>query len=206
MAERAHPDNPGFREKWRFILRRGFIPWWSKKPNPYREAVFWRYKWVSSQCKGAEVIDIPCGMGWGTSQILGTRSLTGFDLSADAISEATRRYGKLAKFEVGDMCNLDRTDASVDVVSCLEGIEHVPVEVGRKFLEEAYRVLRPGGMLLISSPYCNTMPHSGNPYHIHEYQPDEIRSLLSEFFSIEDCVTREVDIMTVLYLTCRKTK
>lgn len=150
------------------------------------------------------MIDVPCGMGWGTSMISGARSLTGFDLSEDAILEAKKRYGRKADFEVGDMCQLNRPDNSVDVVSCLEGIEHVSPDIGRSFLAEAKRVLRPGGSLLISSPYCRTKPHSGNPYHVHEYQPNEIQSLLKEFFSIEECVRRDVDIMTVLYLKCRK--
>ena len=145
-------------------------------------------------------------MGWGTSLIRGTRSLRGYDLSPDAIDEAKSLYGKKAIFEVGDMAKLDLPDASVDVVSCLEGIEHVPVEVGQKFLAEAHRVLRPGGRLLISSPYCRAAAHSGNPYHIHEYQPEEIQLLIGSYFKIENCERRDVDVMTVLYLTCQKTK
>lgn len=206
MAERAHPDEDSFKDYWSFRLRRGFFPWWKKRKNPYREAFFWRYGWVNKYCKGADVIDVPCGMGWGTSLIKDTNSLIGYDLSAEAISEAKQRYGKHANFEVADMCQLGCKDNTVDVVSCLEGIEHVPVDVGRNFLAEAFRVLRPGGRILISSPYCRTMPHSGNPYHIHEYQPDEIKELLSEFFSIEECVTRDVDTMVILYLICRKSK
>ena len=206
MAERAHPDENGFQDHWVFRLRKGFFPWWTKYRSPYKAAFYWRYNWVNKYCKGVDVIDIPCGMGWGTSLISQAQSLTGFDLCADAIAEAQKRYGSKADFEVGDMCKLSRHDASVDVVCCLEGIEHVPRDVGRAFLAEAFRVLRPRGLLLLSSPYCRTKPHSGNPYHIHEYQPDEIQSLLSEFFSIEECVSRDVDIITVLYLKCRKDK
>jgi ubiquinone/menaquinone biosynthesis C-methylase UbiE len=206
MAERAHPEEPGFQDRWIFKLRRGFIPWWTKNRSPYRAAFLWRYNWVSKFCRGMDVIDVPCGMGWGTSLISGARSIKGFDLSRQAIDEAMARYGSHANFEVGDMCKLNILNNSVDVVSCLEGIEHVPSDVGRSFLSEAHRVLRPEGRLLISSPYCRTMPHSGNPYHIYEYKPEEIHELLGEFFSIETCETKDVDIMTVLYLNCQKKK
>jgi ubiquinone/menaquinone biosynthesis C-methylase UbiE len=206
MAERAHPLEPGFQDRWVFRLRKGFLPWISKVRSPYRAAFMWRYNWVSAYCFNKDVIDVPCGMGWGTSLIRGTRSLRGYDLSPDAIDEAKSLYRKKATFEVGDMAKLDLPDASVDVVSCLEGIEHVPVEVGQKFLAEAHRVLRPGGRLLISSPYCRTAAHSGNPYHIHEYQPEEIQLLIGSYFKIENCERRDVDVMTVLYLTCQKTK
>ncbi len=133
----------------------------------------WRYAWDNQHCQGKDVVDIPCGMGWGTSLIRGARSLKGIDISVEAIAEARGRYGAHAEFGVGDMSHVGVGDLSCDVVSCLEGIEHVPVDVGQKFLAEAHRILRPNGLMLLSSPYCRTKAHSGNPYHIHEYTPDE---------------------------------
>lgn len=147
---------------------------------------------------------MPCGMGWGTSLIRAARSRTGVDLSEEAVLEANHRYGALARFKSGDMGHLDFEEASFDVVSCLEGIEHVPIETARAFLYECSRVLRSQGILLLSSPYCRTKCHSGNPYHLKEYRPDEITALLSQQFTIEDTVSRDVDIMTVLYLRCRR--
>lgn len=204
MAERAHPDDPAFKDHWQFRLRRGLIPWVHRVKNPYRLAFAWRYDWVNTVCRGKDVLDVPCGMGWGTSLIKGTRSLQGIDLNAESILEARKRYGSHAEFSVGDMAELKVLDLSLDVVCCLEGIEHVPKEVGRSFLKETQRVLRDGGLLMISSPYCRTQLHSGNPYHIYEYQPEEIQRLLAEFFVIEEIITRNVDIMTVLYIKCKK--
>jgi 2-polyprenyl-3-methyl-5-hydroxy-6-metoxy-1,4-benzoquinol methylase len=107
-------------------------------------------------------------------------------------------------FQCGDMGRLEFADASFDVICCLEGIEHVPPEIGRRFLKESERILRRDGLLLLSSPYCRTMEHSGNPYHVHEYQPEEIEAMLCELFTIENVITRDVDIMTVLYIRCRR--
>jgi len=204
MAERANPDDPGFQDRWHFWLRRGMIPWARRIKNPYREAFLWRYQWVSRVCRDKDVLDVPCGMGWGTSLIRGARSLKGFDLSIEAIEEAKQRYGYHAEFSVGDMANLELPDSSLDIVSCLEGFEHVPKHIGRSFLAETKRVLRQGGLLMISSPFCRTQPHSGNPYHVNEYPPDEVQEILSHYFFIKDMISRDVDNLTVLYITCVK--
>ena len=47
MAERAHPDDPGFAYGWSFRLRGGVIPWVTRRGNPYGAAFRWRYKWIS---------------------------------------------------------------------------------------------------------------------------------------------------------------
>lgn len=200
MAERAHPDDPGFRSNWRVRRIFRFLPWLSLKRNPYRSALYWRYAWASRYCRGKRVLDIPCGMGWGTSRILSAASLTGVDISEEAVADATKRYGKHIRFQQGDMGRLDFPDAAFDVICCLEGIEHVPVEVGRQFLRESRRVLTPGGTLLLSSPYCRTQPHSGNPYHIHEYAPEEIRREVEAYYNVDEVIERNVDVMTILYI------
>src|SRR5262245_59111585 len=105
--------------------------------TPFRAALESRYAWISRHARGLELLDVPCGMGWGTSMIRGCRRLVGVDLDARAVDEARRRYGSHAEFRVGDMGRLDFPDASFDAVACLEGIEHVPVEVGGRFLAEA---------------------------------------------------------------------
>jgi len=204
MSERAHPHDPAFQDKW--VIKRlcGVIPIPWLRRNPYRTALERRYRWVSEQCAGKDVLDIPCGVGWGTAKIKGARSIFGVDLSEEAISEAKKRFGSIAEFSVGDMQRLMFPDDSLDVVCCLEGIEHVPTEIGAVFLREAYRVLRPNGQLMISSPYCRHQAHSGNPYHVHEYRPQEIIDLLRRHFRIGNLFERDVDIMTVLYLQCTK--
>ena len=62
------------------------------------------------------------------------------DIDAASIQEATCRYGINAKFLQGDMACLNFATASFDLVCCLEGIEHVPVEIGSRFLSETARV------------------------------------------------------------------
>ena len=206
MAERAHPDHEAFklRRGWKLYFRKGVIPWLRRKKNPYADAAIWRFRWVAGYVKGRDVLDVPCGMGWGTSFYGKAKSVVGIDISEEAIDEAKQRYSTVGRFGVGSMEKLNFENSSFDVVSCLEGIEHVPIEIGRSFLDEASRVLRPGGVLLMSSPYCLTKEHSGNPYHIHEYQPSEIKEGISRNFEIQEIVERDVDIMRILYIVATK--
>lgn len=204
MAERINPDSPDFQDGWVLRLRGGWLPWVAYNRNPYRRAFFWRYGWVSDYAKGLDVLDVPCGMGWGTSLIQGARSIIGLDIDTSSIREASHRYGSHATFLVGDMNELKFADGSFDIVSCLEGIEHVPAEVALRFISESARVLRPNGRLLLSSPYCRDGRHSGNPYHLREYKPEELKQILQEKFSIDNMISKEVDVLTVLYVTCRR--
>jgi 2-polyprenyl-3-methyl-5-hydroxy-6-metoxy-1,4-benzoquinol methylase len=206
MAERAHPDDPRFEHfGWRIRLRRGWLPWVSRpKVNPYRAALEARYAWVNKFASRKRVLDIPCGTGWGTSMIQGASRLVGVDLDTEAVAFATSRYGKVASFEVGSMEKLTFSNGSFDIVACMEGIEHVPVAVGQGFLDEANRVLSFDGELFLSSPYCATGGHSGNPYHIHEYEPAEMRQLLERRFIIVEEHSRPVDNLIVQYFRAKK--
>lgn len=161
---------------------------------------------MSKFCKGKAVLDIPCGMGWGTSLIRNTIHLFGIDISHEAIQEANRRYNSVATFHEGSMDDIKLQSDSLDVVVCLEGIEHVSTEIGKKFIRQAKKILRKNGILLLSSPYCENGEHSGNPYHVHEYQPDEIRRLLEDEFDIHSEMTRAVGSLHVKYFVCHPKK
>jgi ubiquinone/menaquinone biosynthesis C-methylase UbiE len=193
MAERISPDDPGFKKTFlRFYLRKGIIPWLSFKRNPYRQAFFARYEWVNQYSKDADVLDIPCGMGWGTSLIKHTKSLTGVDIDEASVEEAKQRYAKHATFQVGSMTGLDFPDETFDLVVCLEGIEHVSKEIAKSFVDESCRVLRPGGKLLVTSPHTQSGEHSGNPYHIHEYQTEELSAVLRQNYEVARPHSRSV--------------
>ena len=132
--------------------------------------------------------------------IEGATRVVGVDLDSDSIDFASRTFGRHASFYVGSMEKLEFPADSFDLVSCLEGIEHVPVPVADRFLGESHRVLVRGGRLLLSSPHCARRRHSGNPYHIHEFQPDEIREKIARHFVIEDTIVQDlVDDIVVHY-------
>jgi len=202
MSERAHPDDPGFRHKIKFHWRRHFIPWVTFVRNPYRDEFFFRYKWVNKYCTDLNVLDIPCGMGWGTSLLEGCKSIIGVDIDQHAIDEAIRRYGHKINFHVGSMENLEFPDSFFDIVVCLEGIEHVSPEIGKQFIHESFRVLKPGGMLFLSSPHSLVGTHSGNPYHVVEYQPDDLLFMLEDYYDVVENFNRIVNPLKISYFRC----
>ena len=147
MRERASPESPRFK----FCLKSKWLPCICR--NPYRRELIWRYKWISKYCNGLKVLDIPCGMGWGTSMVRRTGLLVGVDKDINAIGEGKRRYKDSNCFLAGDMKSLGFQKASFDILVCLEGIEHVSLEVGKSFLKETARVLKKEGLFFLSSPY-----------------------------------------------------
>lgn len=70
-------------------------------------------------------------------------------------------------------------DASVDTLVCFQVIEHVEDDLG--LLKEMYRVLKPGGKALITTPNI-LMSLTRNPWHVREYRHGELKSLVAKVF------------------------
>jgi 2-polyprenyl-3-methyl-5-hydroxy-6-metoxy-1,4-benzoquinol methylase len=172
MAERAHPDLPGFKDKW-----------FGLKKSKYKKALFRRYQFCNEYISGKEILDIPCGTGWGTSLLRGASKVHAVDRAPDAVDYARTHFkGNGIVYSVGDMAALDFNTGSLDVVVCLEGFEHVPPEVAQNFLAEACRVLRKDGLIIMTVPILTNGKHSGNPYHLFEPSYDEIFDILAGRF------------------------
>jgi predicted SAM-dependent methyltransferase len=46
-------------------------------------------------------------------------------------------------------------DSSIDAIFCEEAIEHISLELGRKLLQECWRILKPGGVIRLTTPDLN---------------------------------------------------
>jgi SAM-dependent methyltransferase len=96
------------------------------------------------------VYDLGCGPGQTTAflQRCGV-SVRGLDLSPDLLREAGRRHPGI-EFEVGDMLSLSCAGSSLAGVLAFYAVVHLSPAGLRRALEEMYRVLEPGGLLLLS--------------------------------------------------------
>ncbi|MDR3352046.1 MAG: class I SAM-dependent methyltransferase [Zoogloeaceae bacterium] len=98
------------------------------------------------------VVDIGCGRGvW--LGLLAQRQIAGigFDLNAEAVN-AARAKGLDVRRENGIDWLARAPDASIDVITAFQVIEHLPPETLLAFVASAQRVLRPGGLLLCETP------------------------------------------------------
>lgn len=140
-----------------------------------------RYRWAAGAVQGKEVLDAGCGVGYGAAMLAeaGAARIVGLDVSPEAIEDATVRAGSIGEFVLGDLERLPFKPRSFDVVVCFEAIEHVRRR--ELALDELRRVLRPGGVLIVSSPNRDVyLP--GNPHHVHEYTPSELHAALTKRF------------------------
>jgi SAM-dependent methyltransferase len=140
-----------------------------------------RYRWAATLVERKDVLDAGCGTGWGTNLLAkaGAASVTGVDLDEAAVKHGGAEFEGAIELRVGDLCSLDLPDASFDVVVCFEAIEHL--DDPSSALDHFRRVLRPDGLLLISTPVRGVYP-PGNPFHVHEYEPGELEAALSRRF------------------------
>ncbi len=97
-----------------------------------------------------EVCDLGCGPGQTTAYLHSCEvRVCGLDISAENLREATRLHPGVV-FEQGDMLALPRADGTVAGVVAFYAIVHFSTAQLRRALEEMYRVLRPGGRLLLA--------------------------------------------------------
>lgn len=144
-----------------------------------------RYLLARELATGRDVLDVACGEGYGSNLLAGVaHSVVGVDIADSAVDHACEKYAKPnLRFVQGDCAKLPSDDASVDLVVSFETIEHH--ERHSEMMIEIRRVLRRGGVLMISSPnrpeYDKTLTEP-NPYHVKELDFVEFVALLEQHF------------------------
>ncbi|MEW5975179.1 MAG: methyltransferase domain-containing protein [Acidobacteriota bacterium] len=144
-----------------------------------------RYNFSCPLVSGAAVLDLGCGTGYGTALLSRYASrVSGLDLSPEAIHFARVHFSAPnADYVVGDAAALGYRTDCFDAVVCFEVIEHLWNQ--QSLLEEVKRVLKPGGVLIISTPnrvFYTLERQEANPYHTREFDFEEFLSFLKEYF------------------------
>jgi SAM-dependent methyltransferase len=161
-----------------------------------------RYHFAARWAAGRRVLDVACGEGYGTALLArGAARVTGVDLAPAAIAHARATYAALANVEfVEASCTrLPLADASFDVVVSFETLEHIAEQ--EAFLDEAARVLAPGGVLVLSCP--NKLEYSdkrqfANEFHVKELYREELARLVGARFPDADWYGQRPSFFSVI--------
>lgn len=119
-----------------------------------RRAAFTRVGTLARPRAGQRILDVGCGTGY-LARILAavvtpSGHVTGVDPSAAMVEHARRRSPGNCTFLVGEGQNLPFPDGSFDAVVSTLAVHHIPAEARPRALREMFRVLRPGGRLVVA--------------------------------------------------------
>jgi SAM-dependent methyltransferase len=131
--------------------------------------------------------DIFCGTGYGT-QLLASQldcCMIGVDASVEAIRFAESYYSSDSTFFSAKRFPFSLPPNVFDFVCLLESVEHV--EDGQALIDTVFTALRPGGLLLVSTPNAERfdLARNPNPFHCRHYTPSAVNELLRSFTVLE---------------------
>lgn len=180
-------------QNWREMMTRD-----PRRFNAYQQG---RYDWILKMLgdvRGKRVLDAGCG-GGSLSFLLarGGADVEGIEFDERGVAFARGNltsadpHGRLiCHFQKASVYEVPFPDNAFDAVASCEVIEHLAEP--ERMLSEVKRVLKPGGIFVLTTPYRLTeIPHDEN--HVKEYFPGEIENMLMKYF--KDVVVKETHPM-----------
>ncbi len=147
--------------------------------NPIHQRLLKAYIAAKPMVKG-DLLEVGCGEGRGVETLLGQLdSFLGIDKIQEVIDALRLKYpqGQFSQANIPPFNDLNAN--TFDTVVSFQVIEHI--EDDELFLKEIYRVLKPGGKAIISTPNIrHTL--SRNPWHVREYTGQQLISLCEKIF------------------------
>ena len=149
---------------------------------------------------GEKLLDSGCGSGWlaALAQRAGAR-VWAMDIAPAGVSAARERFPDAGFFQVGDGYHLPFAAASFDALVLSEVVEHLE-DIEAAFAE-VRRVLRPGGRVLVSVPYRETILqhlcihcNQFTPANAHLHRFDEKK--LADYLESQGLAVEQVLLLT----------
>ena len=144
------------------------------------------YEWIARQVATLRVADLACGEGYGSDVLArgGAAAVVGVDANPEAHEHARLRYSRGGlRFE---RTLVELFAEPCDAIVFLQTIEHVanPGEI----LDRFRSLVGSGGVAFVSTPNVLTLAppgaeRSANPWHVHEYRPEEFAALCRAHFA-----------------------
>jgi len=148
--------------------------WWDKVRRKIVINFIKRY--YSGSTHRPQILDIGCGTGAMAEEVKGIGSYYGLDVSREAVDFCERRG--IENIGLGDVRNIPYGENTFDFVLALDVIEHVDDDF--LAVKEIRRVLRPGGITIITVPAFKFLwgPTDVFFHHYRRYRLVELESLL----------------------------
>lgn len=160
-----------------------------------------RYAIAKEFVQNKRVLDIACGEGYGSNLLAASAHfVNGVDIDQATITHASQKYKKEnLSFTQGSVEKIPFEVHTFDVVVSFETLEHTTEHIS--MLKEIKRVLKPGGLLLISTPdkkSYSDIPGYKNPFHKKELHQAELEKLLSDHFNYHSLYYQNLQITSLL--------
>lgn len=148
--------------------------------NPIHQRLFKAYV-IAKEYISGNLLEIGCGEGRGIDTLMPhSTKFTAVDKIESVITDLQKKYPE-ANFKSMNLPPLSGIDDDTfDSIVSFQVIEHIQDDF--LYLKEIHRVLRTGGVALITTPN-RKMSLSRNPWHIREYLPGELKSLAAKIFA-----------------------
>jgi 2-polyprenyl-3-methyl-5-hydroxy-6-metoxy-1,4-benzoquinol methylase len=148
--------------------------------NPIHQRLFKAYVVAKDYVYG-DVLEVGCGEGRGVGLLLQhSYSFTAVDKLEDVIADLRVKHPSARFLSMNIPPLSELSENSYDCVVSFQVIEHIQDD--HLFLKEIHRVLKPGGLALLTTPN-RSMSLSRNPWHIREYLPHQLQTLATPIFS-----------------------
>lgn len=137
-----------------------------------------RYTFASRYAEGRRVLDMACGVGYGSALLhrAGALSVIGVDLSEQAIAYARDRYGCVGIRFAVDRAETFQPHGPIDLAVSLETLEHVSDP--RSLLARLTSLVGRGGVVIASVP--TTLSTDVNPFHVHDFSANDLHQMFRD--------------------------
>ncbi len=121
-------------------------------------------------------LDLGCGNGYGSAELA---DACGPVVAVDRIAPDAQHRRDVLHYVRADLAGIPLVPRSFDLVVSFQVIEHL--EDPTAYLQAISASTRSDGVALLTTPNIK-MSDGVNPFHVHEYEADELRALLSRYF------------------------
>lgn len=151
--------------------------------NPIHQRLLFPYIEAAKMVQG-NLLEIGCGAGRGVEVLSPVVAhYTGIDKNDSLMKILAEQYPQYLFLNQHLPPLKGLQDNTFDAIVTFQVIEHI--EDDDAFVKEAYRVLKPGGKMLLTT-VNRKFSLTRNPWHVREYLADDLKNLLLRYFPAVD--------------------